>query len=1210
MAGTGKSTIARTLAQSFADQGKLGATFFFKKGEGERGNASRFFSTIATELAAYEPGMIPSIRSAIDNDSTILESALKDQFEKLILHPLLDINQAQSQNLLRFIVVDALDECEREEDIQALLQLFPRTKDIKPISLRVLVTSRPELPIRLGFKQMLDGTYQDLVLHEVPKSTIKHDLHVFLDHELGNIRKKRLLSRDWPSKEQIQDLVELAVPLFIFAATICRYVGSKGSDPEEYLNRVLEYRKSTFSQVERTYLPILEQLLAEQEEDDRETWLCSFRELVGSIVILEEPLSATSLARFVQIPPKRIKTRLDSLHSVLSVPDDDDTPIRLLHLSFRDFLIDPQRRGKSPIWVEEQTTHRELAYRCLKLMSDPSGLRQDMCNLVRPGMLSSEIDKKTINDNLSPELQYACRYWVHHLDLCKTEIDDEDAADVFLRTHFLHWVEAMSLLSEAYKCIHLLKKLQARAKSNSILAFLHDAQRFMLRFRSILETAPLQVYSSALVFLPDASIIHKQFFNYTAQKIELLSGREKDWSACRITLEGHSDSITAVTFSPDGQLVASSSTDKSVRVWELSTGICRSMLTGHTDSVEATAFSPDGLLLATASFDETIQIWDTRTWSRLATLEGHSHGVSAVAFAPDFTSGNQLIVSGSYDKTVKLWDISKEYHCTTLEGHTGSVLAVAVSPDGQVIASASNDLTIRLWDRATASCRTTLKGQSAWITAIFFSPDSQLLVSAACPSKSGYLLNRGIPGPERTDSNLYTNDTIHIWDLATNLIQRELGHNSYLVSDMALSKNGKLVVVAYSIGTICIYSVETGMCYSTFEDPNGSPSAVDFTPDGQEAASGSLYGSVKLWDIPTQPCSLPIQSRIEGWSTVLCPPNGQLFVSCGEQTLRLWDPMTGTYIRTLENHPTGLPWPRFSSDSRFMVSKNSDHAMQLILWDTTTWLNRRLIGHSAAVITVRFSPDGQLLVSASFDEVRLWDIATGSCCKTLDSINILDAIVFSPDSRLVAMGSEDGTVRVWDVTTESCLTLGRHTSAVEDVAFSPSIQTLASASFDEAIRLWDITTGSYCTLAGHSSPVLAVDFSPDGQLLASTSSDESIRLWDVATRSCIATLDSHHISLEELAFSLDGTYLQTERGILHLPSSIVGTLPSPGQGRPAIFVEERWICLDGKRVFWLPPEYRTSHVAISGNTVCLSNLNSGPIFLRFYPKYTNGVWHL
>ena len=468
MAGTGKSTIARTVAQLLASNGQLGASFFFKRGEGERGNASRFFSTISNDLMACEPGMLPGIKKALDEDSAICDRALKDQFEKLILQPLLGIKQTCSQNLARVVVIDALDECEQEHDIRAILQLLARTKNIRPVPLRIVLTSRPELHIRLGFKEMTNGTYQDMVLHEVPRTTIEHDIRLFLEHELGTIQKARGLSSDWPSSHQVLALVELAVPLFIYAATVCRYIGTKGSNPKECLNKVLGYQKSTFSQLERTYLPVLDQLLADQEEDERETWLYAFRELVGSIVILENPLSSISLARLLQVPQDEVECRLDSLHSVLSVPDSKDAPIRLLHLSFREFLIAPKNQGQSLFWVDYKGTHEKLASHCVKLMSKLSGLRQNIGNLSGPGVLRSKINERTVASGLLPELQYACRYWVHHLQQSQQHIIDGDTTYLFLRKHLLHWIEAMSLMKESSRCVHLLDSLQALVGVRSI----------------------------------------------------------------------------------------------------------------------------------------------------------------------------------------------------------------------------------------------------------------------------------------------------------------------------------------------------------------------------------------------------------------------------------------------------------------------------------------------------------------------------------------------------------------------------------------------------------------------------------------------------------------------------------------------------------------------------------------------------------------------
>jgi hypothetical protein len=255
-------------------------------------------------------------------------------------------------------------------------------------------------------------------------------------------------------------LVERTVPLLIYAATVCRFVGTKGRNPIKYLDKVLEYKKSTFSQLDGTYLPALDQLLNEQR-DDKEEWLIEFREVIGSIVVLESPLSIASLTCPLQLSQEDVKCRLDSLHSVLSVPNSEDVPVRLLHLSFREFLVDPQKQGKSPFWVDEKGTHNKLAFHCLELMSGPSGLRQNMCNLSGPGVLGSEIDEGTIASSLSPELQYTCRYWVSHLKQSQHNIIDGDTTHIFLQNHLLHWLEVTSLIRESSRCVHLLESLQA-----------------------------------------------------------------------------------------------------------------------------------------------------------------------------------------------------------------------------------------------------------------------------------------------------------------------------------------------------------------------------------------------------------------------------------------------------------------------------------------------------------------------------------------------------------------------------------------------------------------------------------------------------------------------------------------------------------------------------------------------------------------------------
>jgi hypothetical protein len=454
-AGTGKSTVARTVARTFADQGQLGGSFFFKRGEGERGNATRFFTTIAAQLAVRRPDIAPGIQMAIDADPAISEKAFVDQFERLIFKPLSEV--AHLQNSAHLIVIDAIDECERDSDIRTILHLLSRTRSLKPVLLRVFVTSRPEFHIRLGFKQMPDGTYEDLTLQEVARQTIQHDLRIYIEHKLSQIQQERSLPIGWPSKEQIEILVEQAVPLFIFAATVCLYIGDPRDNPRKRLDIILEYPKTKASQLDTTYLPILNQLFKEDDVEEIERRAYEFREIVGNIIVLQAPLSIMSLARLLNIPQEDIMCRLDSLHSVLSIPTSNDVPIRLLHLSFRDFLVDTAKK-KSPFWVDERARHEGLASYCLELMSGPSGLRQNMCD-IKPGSFNSDIHDEKVLSHLPPELQYACRYWVYHLQQSQHYICSGDSADKFLQKHFLHWLEALGLIRETHKCTLLIQEL-------------------------------------------------------------------------------------------------------------------------------------------------------------------------------------------------------------------------------------------------------------------------------------------------------------------------------------------------------------------------------------------------------------------------------------------------------------------------------------------------------------------------------------------------------------------------------------------------------------------------------------------------------------------------------------------------------------------------------------------------------------------------------
>ncbi|KFY68931.1 hypothetical protein V496_00682 [Pseudogymnoascus sp. VKM F-4515 (FW-2607)] len=320
MAGTGKSTISRTVAQTFADKGDLGASFFFKRGEGDRGYAGMFITTIATQLIQKLPSLAPHVQNAIEADPGISKKALKQQFNTLVLQPLGKIQTHPQKSSSIIIVIDALDECDREEDVRTIIRLFSQVKQITSIQIKFFLTSRPELPIRLGFEDISGHT-------------------------------------------TIQSLVGMAIPLFIFATTVCWFINDrKCGQPKDQLAKVLKYEtRSQASKLDATYLPVLDQLLVGVTISERRDLVEEFRQVIGSIIILASPLSATSLDRLLGVPEGTVDSRTDLLHSVLSVPSRPNHPIRLLHLSFRDFLVDAEKRETNPFWVDEKDAHNKFS---------------------------------------------------------------------------------------------------------------------------------------------------------------------------------------------------------------------------------------------------------------------------------------------------------------------------------------------------------------------------------------------------------------------------------------------------------------------------------------------------------------------------------------------------------------------------------------------------------------------------------------------------------------------------------------------------------------------------------------------------------------------------------------------------------------------------------------------------------------------------------
>jgi hypothetical protein len=463
VAGTGKTTISRSIAERLFAGGDLGASFFCSRDFADRRSLHLIFPTLAFQLAYKYPKFRAQLVQILTTNPNVGHESLSDQLKKLLVEPL------RSTGLSTVIVIDALDECDDDQPASAILSLLAREIDQIP-SVKFFITGRPEPPIRSGFRiPTLIPQTEILLLHDVEQRDVDHDIKTFLEYHMKELVKTRSdfdIATPWPSPEDVLIVISKAAGLFIYASTVIKFISSTSYDPIERLRLITSMPHSSAhegtSELDPLYTCMLERGCSDVDGDD----LDFFRRLlviISSVMLLYEPITIASLARLLSLSSRDIFIPIRSLHSVLLVPDSDSKSIRVFHKSFPDYLTDHRRCRDPRFFVDPRIHHGHLAIRCLELMN--TRLEENICDLPQYAM-NSDLKDLGIRgqESVDEALRYACRFWARHL--CSTSESGDDIGWMlellreFVQRRLLRWLEVMSISKELRGAIHSLLEVE------------------------------------------------------------------------------------------------------------------------------------------------------------------------------------------------------------------------------------------------------------------------------------------------------------------------------------------------------------------------------------------------------------------------------------------------------------------------------------------------------------------------------------------------------------------------------------------------------------------------------------------------------------------------------------------------------------------------------------------------------------------------------
>ena len=458
LAGTGKSTIAQTIAEHIFAEGLLGASFFCSRDFEDRSDLHFIFPTLAFQLAHKYPHFRSHLIPLLQSNPDIVDESLCSQMERLIVEPL------QLAKVSTVIVIDALDECKDEEPSSAILSVLGRFIEKLP-RVKFFITGRPEPRIKTGFRLplLVDAT-NVFILHDVHSTLINNDIRLFLKHELSKLAQQHQLD-GWPSNKDLDILCCRAAGLFVYAVATVKFLGRNTHLPNKRLDVILNLPESTAPEGKICFRPhttldsLYTAVLQMAFSDDEPEVYSRVRYTIGAIVLLVNPLPPSGISELIGLDPKEVILILTLVHSLLILDEDSNQPVKPFHKSFPDFITDSSRCTDTRFYISPPHLHSELATNCLRVMNE--GLKQNLLSLPDYTLNSEVKDLQTrIDNHISLALQYACQSWHNHLIEITGDVTNVISyLSVFLREKCLAWLEVASVLGATRRAVAALEQL-------------------------------------------------------------------------------------------------------------------------------------------------------------------------------------------------------------------------------------------------------------------------------------------------------------------------------------------------------------------------------------------------------------------------------------------------------------------------------------------------------------------------------------------------------------------------------------------------------------------------------------------------------------------------------------------------------------------------------------------------------------------------------